>query len=190
MDRAFCFYYQNNLDLLKYMGAEIVFFSPLKDKKLPEKIRGIYIGGGYPELYLNDLSNNKYIKEEIRKFIEDYGVVYAECGGFMYLMESISTPQVMSKKVISIFPFKAHLQNKLVSLGYREVEFSHDLPIGPKGLKIRGHEFHYSIAEGLEEYPNVYKVKTRDGNIKKIPMVLDTKTVLHLISTCISQAIY
>ena len=166
MDRSFCFYYQNNLDLLKYMGAELTFFSPIKDKNLPKGIKGIYIGGGYPELYLKDLSNNDSMKDEIKRFVEDYGVLYAECGGFMYLMEYISRDENNPQKVVGIFPFKTLLQKRLVSLGYREVEFLENLPIGPKGLVVRGHEFHYSIAEGLKDYPNVYKVKTRDGNLK------------------------
>jgi len=166
MDRAFCFYYQNNLDLLKYMGAELTFFSPIKDKKLPQGIKGIYIGGGYPELYINELSNNNSMKNEIKRFVEDHGILYAECGGFMYLMESISRDENNPYEVIGIFPFKTLLQKKLVSLGYREVEFLENLPIGPKGLVVRGHEFHYSLAQGLKNYPNIYKVKTRDGDLK------------------------
>ena len=96
------------------------------------------------------------------------GIIYAECGGFMYLMHSITTTNNKCRRVAGIFPFKAYLKKRLVSLGYRKVSLLEDTPIGPKGLEIKGHEFHYSTAQGIEDYPNkIYKVFAREGKEEK-----------------------
>ena len=84
-DDAFCFTYQDNLKLLETMGAELVFFSPLQDKKLPEEVDGMILSGGYPELHAKTLSGNHSMREAIRKAIEDGMPCIAECGGFLYL---------------------------------------------------------------------------------------------------------
>lgn len=167
-DEAFCFYYDINIKLLEQMGAEIIYFSPLKDTKLPKGIKGIYIGGGYPELYLEKLSQNTEIKKEILRFVEDNNVVYAECGGFMYLMNSIKNSNNRIREMVGVFPFNAILNKKLVSLGYRKIKLLENCPLGPKGIEARGHEFHYSFAQGLKEYPkNIYEVCSRDNEKKE-----------------------
>ncbi len=168
MDRAFCFYYQLNLKLLEQMGAELLYFSPLKETKLPKGIKGIYFGGGYPELYLEELSQNKKIKNEIVRFVEDYNVVYGECGGFMYLMASIKNKDNIMRNMVGVFPFHATLSKKLVSLGYRKIILLEDCPIGPKGIEAKGHEFHYSYVQGLKRYSkNIYEVYSRDNEKKE-----------------------
>ncbi len=167
-DSAFCFYYKKNLELLESAGAEIVYFSPLTDRKLPNDIKGIYIGGGYPELYARDLSKNVSLIRDLIDFIENMGIVYAECGGFMYLMDNIITTEHGKQKMVGIFPFNTRLEKKLVSLGYRRIVLLENSPLGPKGLEARGHEFHYSSANGIDHYPyKVYMSLTRDGNEKK-----------------------
>ncbi|MDP2681967.1 MAG: cobyrinate a,c-diamide synthase [Deltaproteobacteria bacterium] len=143
-DNAFCFYYQENLDMLKELGAELVFFSPLKDKKLPAGINGIYLGGGYPELYARRLEANKALSKEI-KLIADSGLpIYAECGGLMYLGKGLKDFKGKKYEMVGIFPWVSRMLEKRKSLGYREVRVIDGCPFLKKGQKILGHEYHYS----------------------------------------------
>jgi len=102
-DNAFCFYYHDNFDLLKKMGAELVYFSPLKDTSLPPKLDGIYLGGGYPELFAGDLEKNQAMRKEIRMFAEAGGCIYAECGGLMYMGEKIRSFNNRDYKMVGFF---------------------------------------------------------------------------------------
>jgi cobyrinic acid a,c-diamide synthase len=142
MDRAFSFYYQENLDILRDFGAELVPFSPLSDKSLHESIGGIYIGGGYPELYAKALEDNRLLRDEIRQAVEKGMPVYAECGGLMYLGKSIEHEGRVSR-MAGVFPWTTRLLPKRKALGYREAALTSICPFLKKG-KIRGHEFHYS----------------------------------------------
>jgi cobyrinic acid a,c-diamide synthase len=143
-DKAFCFYYEDNFDILREAGAELVFFSPLHDSQLPEDLDGIYLGGGYPELYAEKLSANDTMMASIKSWAESGGVVYAECGGFMYLTEGIVDHDQNYHKMAGIYPVKAAMQNRRTSLGYREVTTNRHSCFGPAGTVLRGHEFHYS----------------------------------------------
>lgn len=158
-DRAFCFYYEDNLDLLRQNGAELCFFSPLLDSSLPENIDGLYLGGGYPELYAKELSANHSMLQAIKNWVENAGAVYAECGGFMYLTEGIVGTTDTFHAMADIFPVKAHMQKKRASLGYREVTTSAHSFFGPPGTMLRGHEFHYSnIDEMPAHIKRIYQV--------------------------------
>ena len=128
-DKAFCFYYRDNLELLREMGAELVYFSPLDDERLPGNIHGLYIGGGYPELYLKQLSDNKSMLESVRNMNVP---CIAECGGFMYLCGDID-----GYPMVGYLGGSCHNTGKLTRFGYVELT--------PKngGEVIRGHEFHY-----------------------------------------------
>jgi cobyrinic acid a,c-diamide synthase len=143
-DKAFCFYYEDNFDLLRDAGAELVFFSPIKDQALPKNINALYLGGGYPELYAEQLSGNTAMRTAIREWIESDGPVYAECGGFMYLTEGIVDGDGAFHAMVGAFPVKARMQEKRASLGYREVRTTGRSCFGPAGTVLRGHEFHYS----------------------------------------------
>ncbi len=146
-DKAFCFYYEDNFDLLRGAGAEIVFFSPLSDGKIPDGVDALYIGGGYPELYAKELSTNKTMLDSIRNFADSGMPVYAECGGFMYLSNGIRKMEYgKSKKwnMAGIFSFKTQMKDNISRLGYREIALQEDCILGRKGSVIRGHEFHYS----------------------------------------------
>lgn len=165
-DKAFCFYYEDNFDLLRDSGAELVFFSPLTDTTLPEKINGIYLGGGYPELYAKDLSANSSMLSELRQWIDSDGAVYAECGGFMYLTKGIVDHDGRRHSLVGAFPVFSAMQTKRASLGYREVETLHRSCFGPGGTILRGHEFHYSNIEEMDSsIPRIYQVNngTREG---------------------------
>jgi len=143
-DEAFCFYYQDNLDMLKDAGAEIVIFSPLHDKTLPEKLDGIYFGGGYPELHAAALSGNASMREAIRLFSTSGRPVYGECGGFMYLTRSIIDTEGLEYPMVGVYPVASRMQKRLRRLGYRQVEMQTDTVLGSKGAYCYGHEFHYS----------------------------------------------
>ncbi|MFW0883783.1 cobyrinate a,c-diamide synthase [Candidatus Acidulodesulfobacterium sp. H_13] len=142
-DKAFFFYYNFNMEILKSFGAEIVFFSPCRDKALPKGVKAVYIGGGYPEIYARDLAENRAIIGEIYKFFENNGIIYAECGGLMYLCEKI-TYKHKSFDMTGVFPLEASLDNARLSLGYRTIRFKEKTFFGESGLMANGHEFHYS----------------------------------------------
>ena len=158
-DQAFSFYYEDNFDILQDLGAELVFFSPLADKALPEGITGLYIGGGYPEVHAERLSANRSMMDSIKNFAESGGKIYAECGGFMYLTEGIVDFDGEFHRMAGIFPTKAKMLKRRKALGYVEVEAIGDNPLATKGSRIRGHEFHYSeIDEMPETIKRVYRV--------------------------------
>lgn len=142
-DEAFCFYYQENLKLLEEMGAKLIPFSPVHDKKLPDGIQGILFGGGYPELYSEKLSQNKSMIGDIRRVSARSLPILAECGGFMYLHEVLETRDGKIYPMAGIIPGKAFPTSHLSRFGYIEVFPSEDGPFLKKGESIRGHEFHY-----------------------------------------------
>lgn len=162
-DKAFNFYYQDNLDILTEYGAELKFFSPLNDKKLPDNIDGIYIGGGYPEVYAKELEANVSLRKQIKKLAEDGMFIYAECGGLMYLAEGIIDLEGRRNGMVGIFPANSRMLNKRKSLGYVSVEAIDDTVLAQNGSKIRGHEFHYSEIDMPDEIKRAYKV-TKAGN--------------------------
>ncbi len=143
-DAAFCFYYQDNLDLLQQQGVELIPFSPLAGTHLPPNIDGIYLGGGYPELHAAALSANQSMRSAIKHFIESEGPVYAECGGFMYLMDAIVDTEGNTWPMAGIFPTTARMQKRLAKLGYIEVTAAPD-------ETARGHEFRYSQMDPMPE---------------------------------------
>lgn len=141
-DEAFCFYYEENLELFRTMGVELVEFSPLHEEKLPENIQGILLGGGYPELYLKKLSENISMKREISGKIKAGLPSLAECGGFMYLHSEISDKEGKAYPMLSVLPGRVSYQGKLVRFGYMKLR--ERIPgFLPEGERIRGHEFHY-----------------------------------------------
>lgn len=142
-DKAFCFYYEDNFRLLEKLGAEIVFFSPLKEARLPEHISGLYLGGGYPEEHLKDLSENRAMLKEIKETVLDGLPTFAECGGFMYLCESIEKDGIVYETA-GVLPGRSHMTRGLVRFGYKNLTANRDNLMCEKGDSIRCHEFHYS----------------------------------------------
>jgi cobyrinic acid a,c-diamide synthase len=157
-DAAFCFYYEDNLDLLREAGAELVFFSPLNDAELPAGIQGLYLGGGYPELHASSLSGNRSMREQIHSFAEGGRPVYGECGGFMYLCASITDQAGALFPMVGLYPFAARMQPRLRSLGYRQPLVEQDCLLAPRGSVLHGHEFHYSIIEDALDFPAAYRL--------------------------------
>ena len=142
-DRAFTFYYEDNLDALRKYGAEIVPFSPLDDDELPKGVDGVYIGGGYPEMFSRQLEKNSSMRQSVRAWVEGGGPLYAECGGLMYLGQGIHIDGAR-REMCGALPIETELMGKRSALGYRERLPVEGLILGPNGKEIRGHEFHYS----------------------------------------------
>jgi cobyrinic acid a,c-diamide synthase len=150
-DAAFCFYYHDNLELLRSFGAELVEFSPVGDPALPHDLDGLYIGGGYPELHAQALSTNASMRAEIAAFSASDAPVYAECGGFMYLNRAIVDGEGRSWPMTGIFPSAARMQGRLARLGYVEAEGRDAEGWLAAGLRARGHEFRYSTLDPMPE---------------------------------------
>lgn len=169
-DKAFCFYYADNLNLLRRAGARLVSFSPIHDHSLPPGVKALYLGGGYPELYAGKLSRNRSMREAIRSFIEAGGPVYAECGGFMYLTETLIDHQDRRFPMVGVFPFKTKMFPRLKAIGYREVETRQGSFL-PSGMRVRGHEFRYSDLDGSvardQRIKKVYVVFPKGNNAKR-----------------------
>jgi cobyrinic acid a,c-diamide synthase len=137
-DRAFSFIYPANLDLLRAMGAELTFFSPLTASELPA-VDSLYLPGGYPELHLERLSANRQVANAVRRHVEAGKPAYAECGGLLYLLESLTDKEGRCANMAGILPGRGLMHTRLQSLGY------HSAPLS--GGKLRGHTFHHSTIE-------------------------------------------
>jgi cobyrinic acid a,c-diamide synthase len=162
-DAAFCFYYPDNLELLESFSAELVFFSPLKDEEVPKGCHGIYIGGGYPEVFAKTLAKNEKMRESVRRAGEEGCPIYAECGGLMYLSREIATLSGTRYPMVGILPFSTRMLPRFRALGYREIRLTEEGPLGPPGTLARGHEFHYSEIQDMEAIPleTLYKIAGR-----------------------------
>ena len=163
-DRAFNFYYQDSLDLLEAWGAEIAPFSPIDDEKLPEGAGGVYLGGGFPELFAAELSANRPMLDSIRQAAAKGVPVYGECGGLMYLGRSLTGFDDVAYPMAGLLPAVSAMSQSRLSLGYREVEACDDGPLLLAGQRVRGHEFHWSTLEQPpQDDESVYRVVNQGG---------------------------
>lgn len=137
-DKAFCFYYQDSMEALEEMGATLVPFSPMEDQALPESIHGIYLGGGYPELYARELGENQSMKHSIQNAIARGVPCIAECGGFLYLHEFLD-----SWPMVGVLPGKAFDTGRLTRFGYVTLQAKKDNLLCNAGQTIAAHEFHH-----------------------------------------------
>jgi cobyrinic acid a,c-diamide synthase len=142
-DEAFSFYYHDNFHLLQRLGAELVFFSPLRDTGLPSGIDGLVLGGGWPELHADDLAANRSMLRSIRLAAGSGRPIYAECGGLVYLTEELIVGN-RARPMVGLLPARAAMTSKRQGLGYRRAALARDTVLGPKGTVVRGHEFHWS----------------------------------------------
>jgi cobyrinic acid a,c-diamide synthase len=157
-DAAFTFYYEDNFDLLREEGAEIVPFSPLHDSDLPPALDALYLGGGYPELHAAALSGNTSMLDSVRTFAASQRPIYAECGGMMYLADSLTTKEGQTFNLAGLLPIQVEMTTRLVRFGYVTVEFTRDCLLGPAGTVIRGHSFHYSNITGTQNLSSSYRI--------------------------------
>ncbi len=157
-DEAFCFYYEDNFRLLREAGAELVDFSPLHDDALPENIDGVYLGGGFLELYGAQLAENHSMLDSIRAFAAQGKWIYGECGGYLYLLESLTDFHGVRHPMLGLLPGEARMNDHLNSLGYRELHCVAD-SVFRKGCRLRGHEFHYSSARSEEDCTELFEAR-------------------------------
>jgi cobyrinic acid a,c-diamide synthase len=164
-DAAFHFYYEDNLNRLRSHGAEIVNFSPIRDRELPE-VDGLYFGGGYPEAFARELSSNAAMRAAVRRFAASGGPIYAECGGLMYLTDAIRTLDGARWPLAAIIPGLAVMSEKLQAIGYVEIETRADSILGPAQTRFRGHQFRHSTLESADRgnrIDHIYNVAPRWG---------------------------
>ena len=188
-DRAFCFYYEDNVDALRQAGAEVVDFSPMHDADLPPDLDALYFGGGYPELWADALSANHSMRASVKRFIDADHAVYAECGGLMYLCEIIEGRDGRTWPMVGALPWTVVMTERLQRFGYVEVTFTRDCLLGLAGTTTRGHSFHCSRIDGsTAEIPLAYHLHYTLAGIDDaegfiIGSVLASYIHLHFLST-------
>jgi cobyrinic acid a,c-diamide synthase len=162
-DEAFCFYYTDNFDLLRAAGAEMAFFSPLASDRLPAGCSGLYLGGGYPELYADRLTANDRLWQSVRAAARAGMPIYAECGGLMVLSTALVDQTGQEYLMAGVLPGRARMLGRL-TMGYRIVTARHDSILLARGEQVRGHEFHYSDwVERPDALPAAYDVVRHVG---------------------------
>ncbi len=165
-DEAFLFYYRENFEWLRRFGVETVPFSPLHDRGLPEGLDGLSFGGGFPELYAETLAANAPMLAAIRAFAASGRPVYGECGGYLYLLESLTDFEGRAFPMLGLLPGRAAMGKKLASLGYRELESASESLFGPAGTRLRGHEFHYSALNEEPSGDSLFSAKDLRGCVR------------------------
>lgn len=167
-DEAFSFYYPESLDVLKTMGAEIVPFSPIRDTELPQ-VDGLLFGGGFPEMFVKELTDNNRMRQSIRQACQEGMPVYAECGGFMYLTKQIIDFNGQQYDMVGVIPAKCHMESRLQTVGYVEAAALTNNVLCAAGDILRGHEFHFSqmtFDDNHEAFPWAFEFKkTRTGEL-------------------------
>lgn len=180
-DRAFSFYYQDSLDLLAAWGAELVTFSPLADPSLPRGASGVYLGGGFPELFAADLSANAPMLAALRDAHARGLPIYAECGGLMALGRSLVDAEGQRYPMAGVVPLDSTLSRRHLTIGYRDVRAARDSLLLDAGEPIRAHEFHWS---GLEAEPAAgdaaYRVAEREPALEGCARGNTLASYLHL----------
>ena len=142
-DEAFCFAYADSIDALRNAGAELVFFSPLRDKTLPPEIDGLYLCGGYPELYAALLSQNETMRASVRDAVQKGLATIAECGGFLYLLSSLEDAEGAAHPMCGVLPGAGVRTGRLQRFGYAWLETDTDSMLFRAGERVPVHEFHY-----------------------------------------------
>lgn len=191
-DEAFAFYYPENCELLTQAGAEVCFFSPVHDAELPN-VDGIYLGGGYPELYARQLAENSSMRASLLAASQRGMPVYAECGGLLYLAASLTTLEGDCWPMVGAVPARARMHAKLQRMGYRTGVMQHPGMLGAAGTAVRGHEFHYSSIEFEGEPASAYLLDGRaegysSGNVfasyQHLHFAGCLAVVSHFLSAC------
>ncbi len=162
-DRAFCFYYEDNLDLLREAGAELVPFSPLDDPGLPDSVDLVYVGGGYPEVFASQIAANHSFRASIQAYHKQGGAILAECGGLMACAQTLRDGSGHDHAVWGLIPVRVVMKSRFQALGYVTIETENETLLGPQGTSVRGHEFHYSALEPLQPLCYATRLVRSDG---------------------------
>jgi cobyrinic acid a,c-diamide synthase len=160
-DAAFNFYYQDNLDMLERLGAQLISFSPIADA-MPE-VDGLYFGGGYPELFAEGLEANSGLREMVKKASYDGMPIYAECGGMMYLCREFMDQSGRRNRMSGVFDAEVEMTPRLQALGYVEAAVVGGCVLSPSGASARGHVFHYSKVSSTSERSFAYALNKPKG---------------------------
>jgi len=162
-DLAFQFYYPATFDLLEAAGGELVFWSPVEDRELPD-VDALYLGGGYPEIHARELAGNVRMRESIRAFAAAGGPIYAACGGLLYLAEGLEDESGRVHPMVGVLPTIGRMTPQRLTLGYVEVETTRETLLGPAGTTARGHEFHASRIDPVPAWvPRAYAIRMSHG---------------------------
>jgi cobyrinic acid a,c-diamide synthase len=165
-DEAFNFYYPENLELLEEHGAEVVPFSPLEDTDLPQDATGLYLGGGFPEVFVEPLAKNRAMAESIQRAHLSGLPIYAECGGLMYLGHSLRTESGATHTMADVIPVDVEMDGQLHRFGYRQILTLEESILSPKGQFYRGHEFHWSRITGHNGgLKSAYQMQNAEGDV-------------------------
>jgi len=197
LDNAFSFYYPETLEVCEKMGVEVVPFSPLTDRELPNDLDLLYFGGGFPEVFAAQLADNHPMLVSVRSAVQQGIPTYAECGGYMYLGKQCVDAQGVSYDLVGVLPYTFQMGTERAQLGYRELTTLRETIIGPAGMRLRGHEFHWShIVEPLLEDHVPYQVegagKAKEGYTTEtvlasyvhIPLAANPQAMVELIRRC------
>jgi cobyrinic acid a,c-diamide synthase len=179
-DEAFSFYYQDNLDLLTAYGAELAPFSPLRDPALPGDVGGVYLGGGFPELFATELAANAPMLASMRAAAVRGLPIYAECGGLMYLQERLVDPDDRPHVMAGLLPGASALTKQRLTLGYREVRARQASALLPAGRLVRGHEFHWSVADPPPPGLAAYDIVGEPGRVEGFAVGSVLASYVHL----------
>ncbi|MGF1601022.1 MAG: cobyrinate a,c-diamide synthase [Thermosynechococcaceae cyanobacterium] len=163
-DLAFNFYYPDNLELLEQAGADLVFWSPLHDTELPPHTAGLYLGGGFPEMFAAGLAENQPVQQAVKSAIQAGLPTYAECGGLMYLCQSLQNLQGHTYPMVGVLPTAVTMGARL-TLGYRQATALQDTALVTKGTQIWGHEFHHSQLSMQSDAP-LYDVSSYRSTVQ------------------------
>lgn len=181
MDEVFTFYYKENIESLEANKAKIIPFSPTHDETIPD-VDGLYIGGGYPEIFAKELSRNISMRESILKFHNDAHPIYAECGGLMYLSKSIN-----GHSMCNVFKYPSNMTKNVQALSYVISEAQNDNIILNKGDQFKGHEFHYSKIEIDGKNPKyAFKILRGRGIDGSNDGLMENNTVASYVHTHVS----
>ena len=158
-DAAFSFYYEDDLDLLAAEGVRLVPFSPIAGEPLPAGAAGVYLSGGYPELFARELAANRALWREVGALHARGAPILAECGGFMTLTEALIDGDGVRHPMAGLVPGNVRMTSSLAALGYREATACTDSPLAPAGERLRGHEFHFSVWDIVEPPSPAWRVE-------------------------------
>lgn len=172
-DEAFCFYYEENLRMLRDLGARLVAFSPLADTEIPAEADALYLGGGYPELHARELSENSAMLRSVRGAIEAGMPCVAECGGFLYLQRSVADPEGVPWPMVGALPGESRDGGKLSHFGYAELRTRRAGLFGPAGTVLRAHEFH----RWASDFEGADAIASKPGGTQSWPCVVTTDTL-------------
>ncbi len=171
-DEAFSFYYEDNFDLLREAGAELVFFSPLYRDVLPPDLDALYFGGGFPEMFAPKLSRNLSMIESIQKFAKDKHFIYAECGGLIYLAEQFKDLEGQVYPMAGLVPGQVEMTSCLQSFGYKEIRTKTNTFLFAKNELLRSHEFHYSQwTPSYNGFEGPYEIQDREDGFWSYPVL-------------------